>query len=196
MAPKRAFIIHGWDGYPEEGWLPWLKKELEARGFTAVTPAMPNPRKPVISAWVSFLREQIGTPDAETFLVGHSIGAQAVLRYLETLNTDERIGGAVFVAGWVTLTPDAYEQEGDEETAKPWLETPIDWEKAKSHTANFTAIFSDNDPFVPVADAGVFREKLGAEVITEKGKGHFSGSDGVTELPSALEAILNFTENG
>ena len=22
---KRAFIIHGWDGYPDEGWFPWLK---------------------------------------------------------------------------------------------------------------------------------------------------------------------------
>ena len=26
---KRVFIIHGWDGYPEEGWFPWLKEELE-----------------------------------------------------------------------------------------------------------------------------------------------------------------------
>jgi len=29
---KRVFIIHGWGGNPEEGWLPWLKKELEAKG--------------------------------------------------------------------------------------------------------------------------------------------------------------------
>ena len=30
---KRVFIAHGWDGYPEEGWFPWLKKELETKGF-------------------------------------------------------------------------------------------------------------------------------------------------------------------
>ena len=29
---KKVFIIHGWEGYPEEGWFPWLKKELESRG--------------------------------------------------------------------------------------------------------------------------------------------------------------------
>lgn len=27
MSDKRVFITHGWDGYPEEGWFPWLKKE-------------------------------------------------------------------------------------------------------------------------------------------------------------------------
>jgi hypothetical protein len=29
ISAKRVFIIHGWEGYPEEGWFPWLKKELE-----------------------------------------------------------------------------------------------------------------------------------------------------------------------
>lgn len=26
---KRIFIIHGWDGFPEEGWFPWLNKAME-----------------------------------------------------------------------------------------------------------------------------------------------------------------------
>jgi len=30
---KRAFLIHGWAGSPDEGWRPWLKTELEKRGF-------------------------------------------------------------------------------------------------------------------------------------------------------------------
>lgn len=191
---KRAFIIHGWDGYPEEGWFPWLKRELEARGFHVEVPAMPEPRKPAIPAWVSFFRERVGISDEQTFLVGHSIGAQAILRYLETLGNFERVGNVVFVAGWITLASAAYEQEGDEETAKPWLETPIDWVKVKTRARNFTAIFSDDDPFVPLADAEVFRQHLNAEIIIESGKGHFSGSDGVTELPSALHAILKYAQ--
>ena len=39
---KRVFIIHGWGGYPEEGWLPWLKKELEKNGFKVFVPAIKN----------------------------------------------------------------------------------------------------------------------------------------------------------
>jgi predicted alpha/beta hydrolase family esterase len=51
-------------------------------------------------------------------------------------------------------------------------------------------IFSKDDPVVPFDEnLPIFRDKLGAEIIVEEGKGHFSGSDGVTELPSALEAI-------
>ena len=28
---KRAFIIHGWGGHPEERWYPWAKNELEKK---------------------------------------------------------------------------------------------------------------------------------------------------------------------
>jgi len=27
---KTVYIIHSWEEYPEEGWFPWLKKELES----------------------------------------------------------------------------------------------------------------------------------------------------------------------
>lgn len=193
--PRRIFIIHGWDGHPGEGWLPWLKLKLEARGFLAATLAMPNPRRPVIDEWVSAIRKAVGAADPDTFLVGHSIGAQAILRYVESLPDDQRIGGAVFVAGWVTLAPAAYEQEGDEETAQPWMETPINWDRIKSHAGGFTAIFSDDDPYVPIADVEVFREKLGADIIIEHEKGHFSGGEGMAELPGVFDAVLKRAEH-
>ena len=192
--PKHVFIIHGWDGDPEEGWFPWLKRELKARGFLATALAMPNPRRPIIDEWVGAIRKAVGAANRDIFLVGHSIGAQAILRYIESLPDDQRIGGAVFIAGWVTLTSAAYEQEGDEETARPWLETPINWERVKQHAGGFTAIFSDGDPFVLIADVEIFKQKLGADIIIAHGKSHFSGSDGVVELPKALEAILKYAE--
>lgn len=191
---KRVFIIHGWDGHPEEGCFPWLKKELEKRDFAVFNPAMPEPLNPRIDVWVPFLMKQVGTPDEETFLLGHSIGAQTVLRYLESLKNDQRIGGVVLLAGWMHLTDEAYEDENDAEIAKPWLETPIDWQKVKSRAKRFTAIFSDSDPLVPLGDSEIFKENLGAAIIIEHQKGHFSGSDGVTELPSARDAILGMAE--
>lgn len=122
---KRAFIIHGWDGYPEEGWFPWLKKELEKKGFVVSVPAMPEPGEPNIEAWVSHLAHIVGNVDENTFFVGHSIGCQAILRYLETLPENIKVGGAVFVAGFFTLTN--VDSSEEKEIAKPWLETPIDF---------------------------------------------------------------------
>lgn len=187
---KRVFIIHGWDGYPEEGIFPWLKKELENRGYLVFNPAMPEPLRPNIETWVQFLKEQVSVPDEETIMFGHSIGAQTILRYLESLPKSKKIKGAVFLAGWVHLTDQSYETKEDIEIAKPWLETPLDWVKIKLHTYKFISIFSDNDPLVPISDSQIFETNLGAKVIIEHNKEHFSGSSGIKELPSALAAIL------
>ena len=190
---KRVFIIHGWDGYPEEGIFPWLKTELQNRGFQVFNPSMPEPLRPQKEIWVKFLKEQVVVPDENTFFFGHSIGAQTILRYLESLPEDSKIGGAVFLAGWVHLTDESYETEEDRVIAKPWLETPLDWVKITSHTNKFTGIFSDDDPLVSISDANIFEDNLGAKIIIEQRKGHFSGSSGIKELSSALEAVLEMT---
>jgi len=193
---KRVFIIHGWDGYPEKGIFPHLKSELQKREFEVFAPLMPDPLHPRIDEWVSFLQQQVGIPDANTILFGHSIGSQTVLRYLETLGKGERIAGAVFLAGWMHLTDEAYETNEDAVIAKPWLETPMDWDAIRLRADRFIAIFSDDDPLVPITDAALFEEKLGAEIIIEHDKGHFSGSSGIKELSSALEAILEIAGEG
>ena len=186
---KRAFIIHGWDGYPDEGWFPWLKNELEQKGFQVQVPAMPEPAEPKIEAWVSHLSKIVGDVDENTFFVGHSIGCQTILRYLESLPADKKIGGAFFVAGWFTLMNSETEEE--KRIGKPWLETPIDFEKVKQHTKKFFAVFSDDDEVVPQDNKKLFEERLGAKTSIEHAKGHFSGSDEVKELPVILEAILS-----
>jgi len=125
---KRAFIIHGWGGTPEEGWFPWLKEKLEEKEFKVEIPSMPNASHPKIKAWVDHLSTVIGTPDEETFLIGHSIGSQAISRYLESLPQDAKIGKAVFVAGFFNL--EKLDPE-DVSIVSPWLETPIDLNKVK-----------------------------------------------------------------
>ncbi len=188
---KRIFIIHGWDGYPEEGWFPWLKRELESRGFEVQVPAMPEAARPIIEAWVSYLAKLVGEPDEQTYFVGHSIGCQAVLRYLASI--DKKIGGAVFVAGWlVRLTGDFSNEEI--EIAKPWIETPINLGKVRNSSGKIVAIFSDNDEYVSAENHRLFAEKLDTKVIVERNRGHFSGSDGITELPSVLESILEMAK--
>lgn len=187
---KRVFIIHGWGGRPNEAWLPWLKRELESNGFAVFTPAMPNSNEPRVAAWVPYLAEQVGAPNRETYFVGHSIGCLTILKYLETIAGP--IGGAVFVAGWFSLTPEATPTATEQEIARRWLEQPIDFARVKRTTSNFTALFSNDDPDVPIENAQLFQDKLGAEVIIESGKGHFSEDDGIRELPSAFDAVVNY----
>lgn len=185
---KRAFIIHGRDGYPEEGWFPWLKRELEKAEFQVFVPAMPETEHPRIETWIPYLAKLVGKPDKETYFIGHSIGCQTILRYLQTIK--ESIGGAIFVAGWVSLTPMATKTKEEQAIVKPWFETPIDFVKVKKTSPNFVAIFSDDDPYVPLKNIETYQEKLGAKIILEKKKGHFSGEDNITEIPILLKEVL------
>jgi len=189
---KRIFIIHGWAGYPEEGWFLWLKEKLVKQGFKTEVPLMPNAEAPNINKWVSFLENFVGTPDQNTYFVGHSIGVQTILRYLEKVNI--RVGGILAVAGFYSLTDDAFEDEEDKRTIKPWLETPIDNEKVKKNVNKMTAIFSDNDPYVPIDNAEYFKERLGAKTIVVNGKGHMGGSDNIKEYPLILEELMELIE--
>jgi predicted alpha/beta hydrolase family esterase len=193
LSNNRVFIIHGWGGSPNEKWIKWLGKELEKKNINVSIPLMPSKDRPKINEWVTFLKNKIGTPNENLFFVGHSIGCQAIIRYLESLPYNIKIGGAVFVAGWFHLK----ELDSDEEIiANPWIATPINYNKVKEKTDNFIAIFSTNDPVVPITDANIFKNKLGAEIIIEKNKGHFDEEDGIFVLPSALKSILKLLKIG
>ena len=74
------------------------------------------------------------------------------------------------------------------------METPLDLNKVKSHLPKNVAIFSDNDPFVPLDNQDDFRDKLGSEIIIQHNMKHFSGSEGVTELPVVLKKILELAK--
>lgn len=185
---KRVFIVHGWDGYPEEGWFPWLARELETKGFEVSTPFMPHSSEPKITEWVPFLKMLVGDVDRDTYFVGHSIGCQTILRLLE--KEKKEVGGAIFVGGWFVLSEAVMKDKESAEIAKPWLETPIDFEKIRKVLPTSIAIFSHDDPLVPLDNAHPFAEELDSEIFIEHGMGHFSGDDGVIELPIVLESLL------
>lgn len=187
---KRVFIVHGWDGSPQNDWMPWAKKTFEKKGFNVHVPAMPDSPNPKIETWVPFLAKKVGEPDGNTILIGHSIGAQTILRYLETLPEKKKIDKVIFIAGWQTLTPEATPTKEDIEIARTWVETPINFEYVKGKANSFICVFSDNDPDVPYEEnAKIYKEKLKAKIILVKNKGHFSQDAGVTKLPLLLELI-------
>lgn len=184
---KRVFIVYCWGGAPKELWYPWLKGELEQRGWSVSVLEMPDPEHPRIEPWVSALSQAVGTVDEETFFVGHSVGCQTILRYLAPLSADAKIGGAVLVAPWLTLQ--GLEEE-EEPVAKPWLTIPIDEAAVRRFSDKIVAIFSDNDPLVPLENEDVFKNRFGIRRRIEHGAGHFDRESNTTELPVALDELL------
>lgn len=191
LEKKKVIVVHRWDGTPNSDWYPWLQQESQQRGIVVVVPALPNPKTPTIEEHVPFLKKTIGTLTNETILVGHSIGCQTILRYLERCSDDEQAGGIVLVAPWLLVTGLATAEERT--IAEPWLTTPIDFEKVRSHTSKVIAFFSDNDPFVPAENQQLFQNALNAEVNIVHAAGHMTEDDGWTTAPAVLESVLQLT---
>lgn len=183
---KKVFIVHGWGGAPDKNWIPWLKSELQNLGYEVTVPKMPDTEAPDIAAWVNHLASVAGTPDTNTYFVGHSIGCQTILRYLETL--DQPIGGAVFVAGWFNL--ENLEDEESQNIAEPWIKTSINISKIKKILLKSILIISEDDDF------GAFQEnmekfsQLGSQTVVLSNAGHITQS----KEPSILSQFMNLVQ--
>ena len=180
---KRAVIIHCWGGSSNYAWYPWLKTELEKRGYQVTVPDMPNTDEPKLTEWLPKLTEVIGVPDNELLLVGHSLGTVTIMRYLEALPADQNIRKAIFVAGFT-------DQLGFKELEN-FFETRLDLTKVKVKSKDgFVVIQSDDDPYVPEQYGTSLQEELGAKLVIKHAAKHMSGAvDGeetCTELPEVL----------
>ncbi len=183
----KVVIIHGYQGVPNGGFRPWLKKELEARGFEVRMPAMPTPDAPRLEEWVATIgREAAGE---NCILVGHSLGCTAILRYLEQVK--KKVAGAVLVAGFAERLGDGFE------ATENFVDSPLDFARVRKNCSKMVAIFSDNDPYVPLDRGDIIKEKLGAEVIVKHNAKHFSGpvdnESSCTKLPDVVDAIMKFS---
>ena len=167
--------------------MPWVKHALEEKDFEVFVPEMPNTDNPIIGDWVAHLGKAVGEINENTIFIGHSIGCQTILRYLESLPEGKKCKKVILVAPWMTLMNLL---EDEKPIVKPWVDTPIDFEEVKTKADKFIAVFSDDDSAVPYEEnLKVFKEKLGAEVVTKHKMGHFTGDEGFAEIPFLLELV-------
>lgn len=183
---KRVILIHGWHGNPDENWFPWLKKELHKRGVEVIIPQMAGGDNPERSEWVEKIKEVVGKVDDETYFVGHSLGCIAIIRYIESLDYKENVGGAVFVAGFA-------KDIGKQELIN-FLKPAVNFDNVRVHCGNFVCIFSDNDRFISLETSHDLVKNLEAKTILEPGNGHFGSKEQMNELPAVLEELIEMME--
>ena len=177
---KEIYAIHAWgESSSSEPWFPWLKEEIKKKGYRVTIFDMPNTDNPKIEEWVGYLKKNIKDVNEETYFIGHSVGCQTILRYLEKLHKNKKIAGCVFVAPWfdlINLEPEELK------IAHPWTNTKIDFSRILEHCNNFLAIFSDNDPYVHLDEVKKFKENLGAKIIIKKNQEHFDKTKMIPEI--------------
>ncbi|MBY0110568.1 alpha/beta hydrolase [Patescibacteria group bacterium] len=175
---KKVFLIHGLEGSPNGGWRPWLMTELDLRDVYAAALVMPTPDQPIEHEWVDEIARHITEGD-EIYLVGHSLGVTAILRYLETASV--KIAGVVLVSGPCNAT-------GNTKIDNFFI-IPFNYATIRQRVEKVAIIHSDNDHLVPLEDAKMLEKELSGTLTVIHEGGHLGSHDGWTELPQALEAL-------
>lgn len=168
------------------------EEEIE-QGFSIRSPhGMPDSGDPKPSSWVPYILNTLKV-DVNTILIGHSSGADAVLRILETT----AVAGAVLVAGGPT-DDDEKETTASEEDSF-FNREPL-WENIKKNSPFFIHFHCSNDEVVPIAGGYKIRDALSTTFVELKGDknsdskfgsaNHFTG--GV--FPDLVDAVCKKLE--
>ena len=184
IAKNNIFIFHGTEGHPQENWFPWLKGELEKKGYKVFVPQFPSP--PIVPAkifeWFDVLKNYEKHIDENSIVIGHSLGGVFLLRVLERL--EHPIKTAVFVGAPIGIDPILnYDRDNQ------FSGFNFNWEKIRSNAKNFVVFHSDNDPYVGLENGKELARRLGVELSFIPGAGHFNAKSGYFKFEKLLEKL-------
>lgn len=184
MAAANVIIVHGAFGHPEENWFGWLRRELEGLSIRCDVPALPTPEGQSLASWLQGFDEACGKYiHANTLLVGHSLGAAFVLRWLESASTRVR---ASFLAG--AFMGRVGVKKFDDINAS-FFASPFDWDSIKRHCREFYCYHGDNDMYVSQENFDVISTALDAKKVIISNGGHLNASAGYDRFPLILQHI-------
>ncbi len=184
-AANNIFIFHGTEGHTKENWFPWLRQELEQKGYNVIVPQFPSP--PVIPAkiseWFDVLKEYDKYIDESTVFVGHSLGGIFTLRVLEKLK--HPVKAAFFVGAPIGVKPILnYERDSS------FSGFDFDWDAIKNKAEHFIVYQSDDDPYVGLDNGKELSGHLGVELSFIPNAGHFNKKAGYIKFDDLRDKLL------
>jgi uncharacterized protein len=183
---KKAVILHGTDGDPNANWFPWLKKQLEDKGYKVWVPHLPNNHTPNRQVYNDFLHSG-GWDFTDNLVFGHSSGAVSVLNLLEDTRTP-KIKAGILAGVWSHMegTELDFEQFKD-------LFTPrgFNFRLIKQKASKLIFVHGDDDPHCPLDQAQWLAKQTDSQIIIIPGGKHFSVSTNptYTEFPKLVEIL-------
>jgi hypothetical protein len=179
---KRAVILHGTDGKPQDNWFPWLKSQLEAKDFKVWVPNLPNNHTPNRHVYNDFLFSS-SWDFKDNLVIGHSSGAVTILNLL----ADDRcppVKAGVLVGAWAHMDGTDLDRDQFKDL---FPADGFDFSEIKPKAGEFIFLHSDIDPYCPLDQAKWLAKQTDAEIIIIPGGQHLSS--GHKQLPELLEAL-------
>ena len=176
MKPRIIYIHGNQTIHWSFAWSPWLKKELEKKGYKTFFETFPDSIIARAKYWLPFLKLHVkaGVNDV---IVGWSSGAVTVLRYAEK----NRIRGSILIAPSYTDLDDKLEKQSGYFN-KPWK-----WKSIKAKQKNIALVYSDNDPYISQRQFQFIAKKIKPTIIKIPKAKHFIERE---TFPEVLEYIV------
>ena len=155
----------------------YLRRELGGT-FNVVAPAMPDPTEPTYGAWRDSIAGLLPDLGENPLLVGHSLGASVLLKYLAEGTDEEPIAGLFLVATpfWGSDLPD--------------FALPDGWERTVSDIPTFL-YHSRDDPEIPISHLRRYQEHLPNATSRLIDGAEHSFTDGLPQLVADIRAIAS-----
>ncbi|MFH1089521.1 MAG: alpha/beta fold hydrolase [Candidatus Uhrbacteria bacterium] len=178
----RIILIHGFNASPDMNFHPWLRAELQDKGFEVVSVRLDlqvgqELNFPLI---MEEIKKQIGYLKNDDILLGHSLGALLMLQYLQAAEMFETPRAVILVAApWKVSRPELRQLFVDE------LDADVIMWKARE----FVVVHSKDDKMVPLEHGKKLAEVLRARFIEREADDHFMAA----EYPVLRDLILEIS---
>ena len=190
---KNALLIHSsgeQSGAEGSGPLVAALRAGLAADTRLTAPIMPEPDEPDAAAWEAALGEHLRQQQAPLVLVGHSVGASVIFRYLADHGMPAGLAGVVSIAAPFWGTAD-WEQE--------WA-LPHGSEARLAQLPRVALYHSLDDDVAPVSHVDRYAEVMPhARVHKVEGRGHLFGDGNVADIlediAGAFEAHASVRHN-
>ncbi|MBI2129384.1 leucine--tRNA ligase [Candidatus Woesearchaeota archaeon] len=179
-------LIHGYAGSPDALFFPWLRKELEGKGYKVNVPNLPDTDNPDVIKQAEYVLKNERF-DENTVLLGHSLGAAVALKILERL--EKPIKKLILAAGFI--------EPKFKDKKRPFDETfnwKFDFDKIKKNVKDIAILRAKNDYALPPERADKIKKVIGGVIFDFKAEAsHICGEKEPDVLNRCLEKIPIFT---
>lgn len=180
---KQILIIHGGTSFSsQKAYKEYLDKKvlnyeklvnpirwkerlaLELKDYDVIYPTMPNGMNAVYNEWKIYFEKIIPFLKDDVQIIGHSLGAMFLAKYLQEHPLKNRVKRLILVSG-------GYDDDSQEDLGSFKVKSAKDLPKSAVEVHLF---HSEDDPLVPYAELAKFKNDIPRAIVHSfKTRGHF-----------------------
>ena len=182
---KNYFILHGSFGSPFGNWFPYLRKEIENKGFEVYTPDFPiGVGYQNYENWSRLLKTyfDVGLITENTTIFAHSIAPVFICKFL--IENKIKVKRLVLVCWFNNYF--GINEEYDTVNGTMYFNNLKD---IKKYCNDIICYYSDNDPYVSLEAEKEFADTIANEQYVISNGGHLNSESGYTAFKELLQYI-------